>query len=98
MTKKNVFNFLFEIASFCDERNLGPQSTNREPDLSTLVLGPVSSPIERKLGKYRGQILLLNTNKKKLHSLINKLDLYLEKNVINKMVKWQIDIDPLDMS
>ena len=28
----------------------------------TLFLGPISSPIERKLGKYRGQILLLNKN------------------------------------
>jgi len=96
--KKKVFNFLSEIAFYCDERNLDEQTSNRKPDLSTLILGPVPSPIERKLGKYRGQILLLNTNKKKLHSLVNKLDLYLEKNVINKMVKWQIDIDPLDMS
>ena len=93
-----MFDFLSKVAFSCDERNIDPRSTNRKPDLTTLILGPVSSPIERKLGKYRGQILLLNTNKKKLHNLINKLDLDLEKNVINKTVKWQIDIDPLDMS
>jgi primosomal protein N' (replication factor Y) len=88
INKKRVFNFLSKIAGFC----------NAIPNNTTIVLGPVSSPIERKLGKYRGQILLLDTNKKKLHNTINKVDLFLEKNVINKMIKWQLDIDPLDMS
>ena len=88
INKKRVFGFLSKIAGFC----------NAIPNNTTIILGPVSSPIERKLGKYRGQILLLDTNKKKLHNTINKVDLFLEKNVINKMIKWQIDIDPLDMS
>ena len=88
INKKRVFNFLSKIAGFC----------TAIPNNTTLILGPVPSPIERKLGKYRGQILLLDTNKKKLHNTINKVDLFLEKNVINKMIKWQIDIDPLDMS
>mgnify|MGYP001371325246 CR=1 FL=1 len=88
INKKRVFSFLSKIAGFC----------NAIPNNTTIILGPVSSPIERKLGKYRGQILLLDRNKKKLHNTINKVDLFLEKNVINKMIKWQIDIDPLDMS
>ena len=88
INKKKVFNFLSKIAVFC----------NAIPNNTTLILGPVPSTIERKLGKYRGQILLLDTNKKKLHNTINKVDLFLEKNIINKMIKWQIDIDPLDMS
>ena len=88
INKKRMFNFLSKITRFC----------NTIPNNTTIVLGPVSSPIERKLGKYRGQILLLNTNKKKLHNTINKVDLFLEKNGGNNMIRWQIDIDPLDMS
>ena len=88
INKKRMLNFLSKITRFC----------NTIPNNTTIVLGPVSSPIERKLGKYRGQILLLNTNKKKLHNTINKVDLFLEKNGGNNMIRWQIDIDPLDMS
>lgn len=86
--KTRVFNFLSEITAF------GSSLLKN----STIILGPVSSPIERKLGKYRGQILLLNTNKKELHNTINKVCLFLEKNKGNNMIKWQIDVDPLDMS
>ena len=64
----------------------------------TLFLGPISSPIERKLGKYRGQILLLNKNRKKLHSTLNQVRLFIENNDMSKGVRWVIDIDPIDMS
>jgi primosomal protein N' (replication factor Y) len=86
--KTKVFEFLSKISRF------GETLKNQK----TLFLGPVSSPIERKLGKHRGQILLLNKNRKKLHSTLNQVILFIEKNDINKGVRWIIDVDPIDMS
>jgi len=86
--KKKVFAFLSKINSFGEKLK----------QHKTLFLGPVSSPIERKLGKYRGQILLLNKNRKKLHSTLNQVRLFIESNDISKGVKWVVDIDPIDMS
>jgi len=88
VNKKKVFEFLAKTSSF------GATLKNHK----TLFLGPVSSPIERKLGKYRGQILLLNKNRKKLHSSLNQVSLFIEKNNISKGVRWVIDVDPIDMS
>ena len=88
VNKKKVFEFLAKTSSF------GATLKNHK----TLFLGPVSSPIERKLGKYRGQILLLNKNRKNLHSSLNQVSLFIEKNNISKGVRWVIDVDPIDMS
>tara|TARA_B100000953_G_scaffold54119_1_gene42100 strand:- start:3386 stop:5377 length:1992 start_codon:yes stop_codon:yes gene_type:complete len=88
VNKKKVFEFLSKISSFSETLK----------GHKTLFLGPVSSPIERKLGKYRGQILLLNKNRKKLHSSLNQVRLFIENNDVSKGVRWVIDIDPIDMS
>ena len=88
VNKKKVFELLSKVSSF------GETLKNHK----TLFLGPISSPIERKLGKYRGQILLLNKNRKKLHSTLNQVRLFIENNDMSKGVRWVIDIDPIDMS
>jgi len=88
VNKKKVFEFLSKTSGFGETLK----------DHKTLFLGPVSSPIERKLGKYRGQILLLNKNRKKLHSSLNQVRLFIENNDVSKGVRWVIDIDPIDMS
>jgi len=88
VNKKKVFELLSKISSFSETLK----------NHKTLFLGPISSPIERKLGKYRGQILLLNKNRKTLHSTLNQVRLFIENNDISKGVRWVIDIDPIDMS
>ena len=88
VNKKKVFELLSKISSFSETLK----------NHKTLFLGPISSPIERKLGKYRGQILLLNKNRKTLHSTVNQVRLFIENSDISKGVRWIIDIDPIDMS
>jgi len=63
-----------------------------------LVLGPNASPIEKKSGRYRGQLLLLNVSRKELHQFIKTMDLYIQKQKIKREVRWAIDVDPIDLS
>ncbi len=88
VNKKKVFELLSKVSSFSETLK----------NHKTLFLGPISSPIERKLGKHRGQLLLLNKNRKKLHSTLNQVRLFIENNDMSKGVRWVIDIDPVDMS
>ena len=88
-TKKNsVFSFLNGIEKAGDSINLG----------NTMLLGPVSSPIEKKAGKFRGQLLLLNTNRKELHQFLHKLCLVIKNTNKASQVKWSLDVDPIDLS
>jgi len=65
---------------------------------STLVLGPNASPIEKKSGKYRGQLLLLNPSRKNLHQSIKTMDTYIQSQKTKREVRWAIDVDPIDLS
>ena len=88
-TKKNsVFNFLNTIETAGNDVNEG----------NTILLGPVPSPIEKKAGKFRGQLLLLNTNRKELHQFLDKLCCVIKKTNKASKVKWSLDVDTIDLS
>ena len=61
------------------------------------LLGPVPSPMEKRAGKYRCQLLLSATKRGALHGLvgisIEKLQAYKKPSNI----KWSVDVDPLNM-
>lgn len=61
------------------------------------LFGPVPSVIERKIGKYRAQLLLQSKNDEVLHDVVTKLITYTETSPLTKKVKWLIDIDPVDI-
>ena len=84
----SVFKFLNQINKDCLGKNIG----------STLVLGPNASPIEKKSGRYRGQLLLLNISRKDLHQSIKTMDTYIQKQKKKREVRWAIDVDPIDLS
>jgi len=86
--KNSVFIFLKAIEKSGNSINLG----------NTMLLGPVSSPIEKKAGKFRGQLLLLNTNRKELHQFLDKLCLIIKNTNKASKVKWSLDVDPIDLS
>ncbi|MDX2503925.1 MAG: primosomal protein N' [Gammaproteobacteria bacterium] len=59
--------------------------------------GPVPAPMEKKAGKYRGQLLLQASQRKKLHQLLNELINTVEVNKAAQRVRWSIDIDPQEL-
>ena len=88
-TQKNyVFNFLKAIEAKGNNINSG----------NTMFLGPVPSPIEKKAGKFRGQLLLLNTNRKELHQFLDEFCFVIKNSNKTRKVKWSLDVDPIDLS
>jgi primosomal protein N' (replication factor Y) len=67
-------------------------------DKSTIdILGPVSAPMEKKAGKYRGQLLLQSNNRKILNHCITSFIQEIESKKITRRVKWSLDIDPIEL-
>jgi len=61
------------------------------------VLGPVSAPMERMAGRYRGQLLLQSRDRRVLHQLVQALRQDLESRVSARRVRWSIDVDPIEL-
>lgn len=60
------------------------------------LVGPFPAPMERRAGRFRQQLQLISDERTSLHNILEALAHYLEANVPAK-VKWNLDIDPLDM-
>jgi len=80
-------NFLQEIKKFVQQAAI-PQ---------VHVLGPAPCLMERKAGRYRAQLLLQSKDRKSLHSLINKIQAHLPLISLVKKVRWNIDVDPIEI-
>src|SRR5690606_23137088 len=61
------------------------------------LLGPVPSPMERRAGRYRAQLLVLGQQRSSLHQLLHLLLFALEQQPLARKVRWSIDVDPMDM-
>jgi primosomal protein N' (replication factor Y) len=66
-------------------------------DTQTQLLGPVPAPMERKAGKFRGQLLIQSGQRKMLHQLISHLIKDVELNKKAQRLRWSIDIDPQEL-
>ncbi len=60
-------------------------------------LGPVPAPMEKKAGKFRGQLLVQSVQRKNLHRILHGLIQTVETNKMAQRVRWSIDIDPQDL-
>ncbi len=66
------------------------------PDIQ--LMGPLRSPMEKKAGKYRWQLQLFSSQRPQLHRLIDQLLQQIAQWPLSRKIKWQLDIDPLDLS
>jgi len=60
-------------------------------------LGPVPSPIEKRAGKYRAQLLILSDNRQSIHRLLHACIHHIPTLPLAKKVRWNLDVDPHDM-
>ncbi len=69
------------------------------PLLSTGVelLGPIPAPMEKRAGKYRGQLLLQATLRRDLQSLLRAWVPLLDSIASAKRTRWSLDVDPYEM-
>ena len=61
------------------------------------VLGPVSAPMERRAGRYRGQLLLQSQRRQPLHQTLSSLRRELESHAGARRVRWTVDVDPIEL-
>jgi primosomal protein N' (replication factor Y) len=61
------------------------------------IMDPVSSPMEKRAGRYRAQLLIKADSRKSLHELIPLALKNIEQSRKSRKVRWSIDIDPMDM-
>ncbi len=59
-------------------------------------IGPFPSPMEKRAGMHRAQLMIYAENRKALHQLLANLCWYLEQNKEARKVRWSIDVDPAD--
>jgi primosomal protein N' (replication factor Y) (superfamily II helicase) len=67
------------------------------PQDGTRVLGPVAAPMERRAGRYRGQLLFQSRTRRALHRVLASLRPKLEEEPFARRVRWSIDVDPLEL-
>jgi len=74
-------------AAFAGERTDGLQ-----------VLGPAPSPMERRAGRHRAQLLLLSPGRPALHRALDRGLSALDGLRSARRVRWTLDVDPVEMA
>jgi primosomal protein N' (replication factor Y) len=67
------------------------------PTSKLQVLGPAPAPLARKAGQHRMQLLIKSSSRKKLQAALTPLRDWLTMSK-SSGVRWNIDIDPMDLS
>ncbi len=73
------------------------ETTDADADSDIQFLGPIPAPMEKKAGKFRGQLLIQTCQRKHLHQSLNSLIQTVEANKAAQRVRWSIDIDPQEI-
>lgn len=59
-------------------------------------LGPLPSPMEKRAGMHRAQLIIHGDNRRNLHQLLSTLTHFLEHSKEARQVRWSVDVDPAD--
>lgn len=61
------------------------------------VLGPIPSPMTKRAGRFRAQLMVHNTDRKQLHIAVKRLLDTGEQHKLGNGLHWSVDIDPIEM-
>lgn len=62
------------------------------------VMGPAPAPMPRKANQHRMQLLIKASSRKVLKSSLTQLREWLTINKLSNGVRWNVDVDPMDLS
>lgn len=69
------------------------------PDTTPVtLLGPFPAPMERRHGRFRQQMQIMSDERASLHRVLDPLVNFLEQLKGIHKVRWNLDVDPIDMS
>ena len=72
------------------------QNTSFSPQPVELM-GPVPAPMEKRVGRFRAQLLLQCSQRKPLHQFLDQWIPFLEASKAGKRVRWSLDVDPSEI-
>lgn len=84
-------SFLKQARRFAHE-TMGTQNIE-----NVQIMDPVPSPMERKAGRYRAQLLIRAPRRQPLHALLNNWIARIDSEQIARNVRWSVDVDPTEM-
>jgi primosomal protein N' (replication factor Y) len=50
----------------------------------------------RRIGRYRGHLLIQSSSREALHGFLSQLEVYLAETKLARSVRWSLDVDPAD--
>ncbi len=62
------------------------------------LFDPVASPMERRAGRYRAQLLIAAAQRRPLHAFLRAWRPAVGALPLAKRVRWSLDVDPIDLS
>lgn len=62
------------------------------------VMGPAPAPLARKANQYRMQLLVKSPSRKALKHSLTQLREWLVLNKVGNGIRWNVDVDPMDLS
>lgn len=62
------------------------------------VLGPAPAPLARKAGQHRMQLMVKSSSRKVLGAALTPMRDWLMSNKLSSGLRWNIDVDPMDLS
>jgi primosomal protein N' (replication factor Y) len=77
--------------------DVGRRRLRRKKSQMVEILDPVPSPMERKAGRYRAQLLVRSQKQAELHDFLRTWLEDLEKLKEGRAFRWSLDVDPIDM-
>ena len=61
------------------------------------IFGPILATLERKAGNHRMQLLIQSQKRELLHNFLDRMIAAITQLKISRSVKWNLDVDPLEM-
>jgi primosomal protein N' (replication factor Y) len=84
--RKAVFSFLGEV-----------RTAVAATRTSTQIFGPAAAAMERKSGRYRGQLVLQSAQRGPLHASLDRAAAAIYESKLGRRVRWAIDVDPVEV-
>jgi len=61
------------------------------------LFDPVASPMERRAGRYRAQLLMQSSERRALHAVLDDALAAAVEDKQSRAVRWSLDVDPVEM-
>lgn len=97
------FNHLVLLRGECAERDRlfrfldAARACATDAGSQIRILGPATAPMERRSGRYRGQLLLQSVQRIELQRFLPEWHNRLGKLADARRVRWSLDVDPIEL-